>query len=55
MLTKKEAMALLIRVADNLDHRGIEPASDIEKLRALAYQVEQKWRRKTDANTATLG
>jgi len=40
MENKNEAIALLNRVALRLEQRGISPASDIEKLRALAHQLE---------------
>ena len=43
MLNKEEAIDLLRRVANELEIRGIEPASDIEKLRALARQLELLW------------
>lgn len=43
MLNKEEAIHLLRRVADQLEYRGIEPASDIEKLRVLAHQLEHEW------------
>jgi len=36
----KEAIGLLNRVALRLEQRGISPAADIEKLRALAHQLE---------------
>lgn len=42
MLNKEEVPDLLNRVADKLEYRGIEPASDIEKLRVLAHQLEQE-------------
>ena len=54
MINKKEAIALLNQVALRLEQRGIGPTADVEKLRVLANQLEQKWRRKTDANTATV-
>ena len=54
IVNKNEAIDLLNRVALRLEQRGIAPASDIENLRVLANQLEQKWRRKTDANTATM-
>ena len=54
MINKNEAIDLLNRVALRLEQRGIEPVSDIEKLRILANQLEQKWGRKTDANTAPM-
>lgn len=41
MLNKEEAIHLLLRVANQLEHRGIEPAADTEKLRVLAHQLEQ--------------
>ena len=41
MLNKEEAIHLLLIVANELEIRGIEPASDIEKLRVLAHQLEQ--------------
>ena len=40
MITKKEAIDLLNRVATLLEQRGIEPASDIEKLRVLAHYID---------------
>ena len=43
MLSKKEAIDLLSRVADKLEYRGIEPASDIEKLRVLAHYIDVMW------------
>jgi len=42
MITKKEAIDLLSRVANELEDRGIEPASDIEKLRVLAHQIREE-------------
>lgn len=42
MITKKEAIDLLSGVAEKLAYRGIEPASDIEKLRALAHQIREE-------------
>ena len=42
MITKKEAIDLLSRVADKLEYRAIEPASDIEKLRVLAHQIREE-------------
>ena len=56
MINKKEVTALLNRVANKLESRGIEPsgdieklrtladqAGDIEKLRVLAHQLEELW------------
>jgi len=43
MLNKKETIHLLDRVANKLEERGIEPASDVEKLRVLSRQLEQEW------------
>ena len=40
-MNKKEAIDLLNQVALKLEQRGLAPASDIEKLRALAHQLEQ--------------
>ena len=40
MINKKEIMGLLNRVADKLEKRGIEPASDVEKLRVLAFSFK---------------
>ena len=45
MINKQEAIDLLSRVALRLEQRGIGPAADTEKLRALAHQLEQKGRR----------
>ena len=42
MLNKKEAIYLLLQVANELECRGIEPASDTEKLRVLAHQLEEQ-------------
>ena len=42
MITKKEAIDLLSRVANELEYREIEPASDIEKLRVLAHQIREE-------------
>lgn len=42
MITKKEATDLLSRVADKLEYRAIELASDIEKLRVLAHQFREE-------------
>ena len=44
MLNKEEAIHLLLRVANQLEYRGIEPAADTEKLRVLAHQLEREWR-----------
>jgi len=38
-MNKKEAKELLERVADKLEKRGIEPASDVNKLRVLALYI----------------
>ena len=37
LINKVESIDLLSRVADKLEERGIEPASDVEKLRVLAF------------------
>lgn len=36
-MNKAESKQLLERVADKLEKRGIEPASDVEKLRVLVF------------------
>lgn len=41
MINKEESIVLLNRVADKLEKRGVESASDVEKLRVLARQLEQ--------------
>ena len=41
-MSKKEVIDLLNRVALRLEQRGIAPETDIEKLRALAYRLEQE-------------
>ena len=41
MINNKGAIALLRRVANELEFRGIEPAGDIEKLRVVAHQLEE--------------
>lgn len=39
-MSKEETKQLLERVADKLEERGIEPSSDVEKLRVLAFSFE---------------
>jgi hypothetical protein len=39
-MSKEETKQLLERVADMLEERGIEPASDVEKLRVLAISFK---------------
>ena len=56
MLNKEEVIHLLNRVATQLEQRGIAPASNIEKLRVLAHQLEQEWSAKAivDAQSAKI-
>ena len=39
-MSKKESKQLLERVADKLEERGIEPSSDVEKLRVLVFSFK---------------
>jgi len=39
-MNKEETRQLLERVADKLEERGIEPSSDVEKLRVLAVSFK---------------